>query len=854
MEGGVKAETRPNGQRNRLTEAEYLVRDPHLYRRLFEAMGSGVAIYRAVDGGTDFEFLDFNPAAERIDRISRADVVGRRVTVVFPSVREFGLLDVFQRVWATGRTEHHPIRLYRDGRISGWRNNQVFKLPSGEVVVVYDDLTKEKEFEHQFRQLAQNIREVFWISSPDWKEMMYVSPAYEEVWGKPCRELYEDPNSWFDAIHADDKEAVALDLSRKCESDYSDPQIPVFRVVRPDREVRWISARGFPIRDERGRVVRIAGLAEDVTERIRAEGAAQEAENRFRATFEQAAVGMAHIGLDGRFLRLNDKLCEITGYSRTELQSRTFQDITHPDDLDADLALARDLWAGRIPFYRIEKRYFRKDGRVVWINLTASAALDPQGRPEYCIAVIEDISLRKEAEAVRASEELQRMALSAAKAGAWEYDFTTGAQIWSPEIYEIFGLDPPRKPPNYEAWLSQCVHPDDRVLFAHLQEAVKKRDGEFQIEYRSPHPQKGLQWLTSLGRLIRDSDNRPLRAYGLTLNVTEQRQMQEELRANEARLRMAMAAGDIGIWDWDIASGHVSWSENLARFMQMDTFGGTVEAFRALVHPDDRQRVATALKQALAGKSEYRLEFRMKNSEGKVRWTETRGSVVRDQSGQPVRMIGIDMEITDRKAAEEHQALLGSELNHRVKNLLSTIQSIVTQTLASTGSKEEFRDAFSARLHALARGNDLLIRSNWRPVELTELLHTALDSFSPRYRIAVHCEGVRLPPRTALALNLILHELATNAAKYGALSAPQGVVEIDCHHSEEEPGVVVCRWEEKGGPPVQAPEKRGFGSLLIDRMAGSDLGRDAKISYRPEGVECLIRFAAPEGALAAAAQ
>ncbi|HEY9219065.1 MAG TPA: PAS domain-containing protein [Phenylobacterium sp.] len=709
------------------TRSAHLQGDAPLYRDLLDQLGCGVAVYRAVDGGDDFAFVDFNSAAERIDEISCSDVVGRRVTDIFPGVREFGLLGVMRRVWRTGEAERHPISQYRDGRISGWRDNRVFRLPGGEVVAVYEDRTSQKDAEDRVRQ---------------------------------------------------------LDL------------------------------------------------------------ALTDSEHRFRSTFEQAAVGMAHIGLDGRFLRLNDKLCEITGYSRDELTLRTFQDITHPDDIDADLALAADLWAGRLPHYRIAKRYLRRDGSIVWVNLTASTVRDGSGRPEYGIAVVEDISAQKEAERLRANEELQRMALSAGKAGAWEYEASTGEQVWSQETYEMFGLEPTSGPPSLSEWLGRFVHPDDRVRITSLSNQPKAPGDQFDIEFRASHPQTGQRWLEARGRLIREPDGRLVRSFGLILDVTDQRRLQDALRASETRLRMAMAAGEIGMWEWEIGSGKVSWSEDLMdrTHSQSRPFGGTYEAFRAAVHPDDLPRVEAALEQAVKGEREYRIEFRMLAPDGSVRWSETRGAVICNPEGRPERMIGIDMDITARKAAEALQSLLASELNHRVKNLLSTVDAIMRSTLRAAPSLRDFGETFSSRLRALARGNDLLVRSNWRPVEMSAVLEGALGSFGGAVQISAPPGNVQLPAKAALGLNLILHELATNAAKYGALSTPNGKVSVLCERSASAPAEIVCRWREQGGPVVQPPEKKGFGSTLIGLSARHDLRGDATIAYHPAGLECVLRF------------
>jgi two-component sensor histidine kinase len=186
--------------------------------------------------------------------------------------------------------------------------------------------------------------------------------------------------------------------------------------------------------------------------------------------------------------------------------------------------------------------------------------------------------------------------------------------------------------------------------------------------------------------------------------------------------------------------------------------------------------------------------------------------------------------------------LLSAELNHRVKNVLALVEATMNLTWHSAPSAEAFREAFSARLHAIARGNDLLVQSEWGPVELGDLLKSALDSFGSAHRIVLPNAPVELAPKAALGLNLILHELGTNAAKYGALSVPEGLVSVECARPPGETDMLACRWKETGGPAVVAPARKGFGSTLIKEAARADLGGTASIAYRPDGLECLIRF------------
>lgn len=244
------------------------------FRGLFEHMKSGAAVFQALPDAGDFLFTDLNRRGEQIGRVERDQAVGRRVMEVFPGTAQFGLLDDMKEVWTSGVPKDLPARYYRDRRLEGWRESHVYKLPNNEVVVLFDDVTEQKQ----------------------------------------------------------------------------------------------------------------------------AEQALRESESRFRGTFENAAVGMAHVGLDGSWLRVNERLCQIVGYSREELTRRTFQQITHPEDLDADLEQFDLLLSGEIVFYSMEKRYLHKDGRAVWVNLTAALQYDDGGHPLYSIVILEDIGTRKRAE------------------------------------------------------------------------------------------------------------------------------------------------------------------------------------------------------------------------------------------------------------------------------------------------------------------------------------------------------------------------------------------------------------------------------------------------------------------------
>jgi PAS domain S-box-containing protein len=205
--------------------------------------------------------------------------------------------------------------------------------------------------------------------------------------------------------------------------------------------------------------------------------------------------------------------------------------------------------------------------------------------------------------------------------------------------------------------------------------------------------------------------------------------------------------------------------------------------------------------------------------------------------------VGVIVEdVTERKRLERTQAILSAELQHRVKNILAKVQSTATLTLKSSESLEEFAESFSGRLAALGRAEDALLRSQWQPTMISTLLRDALKPYLGDRQVPLCTTDIRLLPEAALAFNLVIHELATNAAKYGALSVPEGRVQVDCHQSDEQRGMAIFKWTERGGPPAKPPHRRGFGSRLIESFTNDQLKGDVSFVYAPEGFECVIRF------------
>jgi two-component sensor histidine kinase len=258
--------------------------------------------------------------------------------------------------------------------------------------------------------------------------------------------------------------------------------------------------------------------------------------------------------------------------------------------------------------------------------------------------------------------------------------------------------------------------------------------------------------------------------------------------------------------------------------------------------PESLPALQAAEREAVAALKAIDVEVGFRRPDGSPGWSRII-SAPREVPDGSLLWDGMQVDITERKLAEEHQRLLINELNHRVKNTLATVQSIAAQTLRNAPTKEEARDAFEARLMALSRAHDVLTRENWEGASLAEIVAEAVAPYRNLREDRVHLSGsdVRLPPRMALAIGMALQELATNAVKYGALSNDTGVIWIDWTvDSSNFPSRLHLRWAEAGGPPVAQPTRRGFGSRLIERSLAQDLDGTVAIAFDPAGVVCTV--------------
>lgn len=321
--------------------------------------------------------------------------------------------------------------------------------------------------------------------------------------------------------------------------------------------------------------------------------------------------------------------------------------------------------------------------------------------------------------------------------------------------------------------------------------------------------------------------------------TTELESSAARLRQSEQRRSVALAAGQMGSWDWDIENGECSWDAGQYRIFAVDpdNFKLTYNNIRPLIHPEDLERIEGLVAGGIADKATFQTEARIIRPNGEMRWCICAAAMTMNAQGRAVRVSGVTVDITDRKEAEERQALLAREVDHRARNALAVTQSIVHLTRAN--NIKSYVAAVNGRIGALSRAHALLSESRWQGADLAKLID---DELAP-YRISgaakteVAGPPISLQPATAQILALALHELATNAVKYGALSSTSGAVKVSWELSS---GTLNLQWTETGGPPTEPPSSRGFGTKLITATCETQLGGQAKFEWPAEGLHCTL--------------
>jgi PAS domain S-box-containing protein len=315
-------------------------------------------------------------------------------------------------------------------------------------------------------------------------------------------------------------------------------------------------------------------------------------------------------------------------------------------------------------------------------------------------------------------------------------------------------------------------------------------------------------------------------------------------------LQEALAAGAVTAFDWDVRSGQSRRSENAAQILGLDPNQAfTASSFLARVHPDDRSRLKALVRGVSPDRPSYAVTFRFKRPDGREVWLEEASKAEFDPAGRLMRLKGLTLDITERKRAEKRQSALIAELDHRVKNVLASVAVVASATRQGSSSMDQYVRTLDGRIQSMASAHSLLSQSRWRGVGLADLVRNQLAPYATGTNTTINGDNVTLSVAATQAVAMVLHELATNAAKYGALSAPGGRVSVRWSGQSNEIAAAGLNivWQESGGPPIAAPIRSGYGTSLIRELIPHELGGTVDLVLAPDGACCKISIPLDRG-------
>jgi PAS domain S-box-containing protein len=588
-----------------------------------------------------------------------------------------------------------------------------------------------------------------------------------------------------------------------------------------------------------GKFVNTRCFTTDVTELYEAEKARREGEERLAATYEAATVGIAEADADGRMIRVNDALCTILGRPREDLMRMSFLDYTHDDDRQQDAALYAKQISGELSRYSIRKKANKADGTTVHLDVHSSSVRDEYGRFRHGVRVIQDVTEAKRMDdRLRDRERHMRELLDALPAAVYTTDASGRVTFFNNASVELAGRTPQLGDEWCVTW--RLFNPDGTPLphdQCPMAVALKEDRAVRGAEAIAERPDGTRVPFIPFPTPLHDSNGKLVGAINMLIDIRERKKAEEYAR----RLAAIVESSDDAIISKNTDGIILTWNKGAERVFGYHATEVIGKAINILIPPDRQDEEPTILARIRRGEHVEHYETVRMRKDGGLLDVSLTVSPLMDNSGRVIGASKIARDVTEKRRHEERRQLLINELNHRVKNTLATVQSLAAQTFRGENRIPAFRH-FEGRLIALSRAHDVLTDENWEGADLHQLIRRTIAPIcvEPERRFAISGPAVRVTPKVALSLAMAFHELCTNAAKYGALSNDRGQVKLDWEVDILSVRRLRVRWEEIGGPEVEAPRRQGFGSRLLERALCLDLGGQVELSFASGGVVCLI--------------
>lgn len=846
-------------------QAEALAEESARYAAIISSSPDAIVVFAAEDG----RITAWNAAATRMFGYSAQEAIGGPVTLLLPEPCPEGPAGVFDRALSGEVVQAETVRRHKDGSLVDVAiTANRMTAADGHVLGVaafMRDITDRKETQAQlqaseakFQAIVESIDQMIWSTRPDGCHD-YFNQRWYEFTG--VQDGATEGDAWSGMFHPDDRER-AWNVWRQSLVT-GEPYHIEYRLRHRSGRYRWVIGRAQPVRDAEGRVVRWYGTCTDVHDLKVAQEALRASEERFRFALDAAGgIGTWNWDVPTDIVTVDATFASLFGVEPARaaegLPITAYVAAIHPDDramVAATIARAVDDATDYLAEYRVTGL----DGKTRWVLARGHCAHDDRGIPTSFPGVVIDITDRKATEeALRIAVERIDLALtSGAILGTWVWDIPVDRFTVDERFARSFALSPQQCQEGLSLGvLMESIHPEDWPQVKQTVASVLETGGPYSSEYRVRQYDGSYRWVEANGHCSLDALGRPQRFPGVLIDIHKRKQVEEELRRKEAEaieatriLKTVIEAVPALIYVKDI-DGRM----RIANGPVMDLIGkpwSEVEGHTDLDLLDDEEqgrRIMETDRRIMDGGATEELEEIVGHDERGPRIWLSHKSAFRNEAGQVVGLVGTSIDLTSRKRAEEDRQLLVRELNHRVKNLFAVAVGMVAMTARTSAGVRDMADALTGRLLALARAHDLI-----RPAvtgetattdgtTLVELMQAVIAPHLVEGDKSLHLDGpqVHAGPAAATSLALTLHELATNAAKYGALSAAQGTLTVSWH---TEGGALIVLWQESGGPAVQGPpSRRGFGSQLMHMSIASQLGGHISHEWCSSGLRVALQI------------
>jgi PAS domain S-box-containing protein len=530
---------------------------------------------------------------------------------------------------------------------------------------------KFRETEERFRQLVENIREIFWMQEGGWERLLYMSPAYEDAWGRSCQGLYEQPRSWIESVPPEDRDLIFAHLEQQARGISTETE---FRVVRPDGSVRWMRCRAFPIGHQAGEAARTAGLVEDITDRKRAEEALRESEHRWRSLTEALPQLVWTATPDGACDYFSTQWTQHTAVPESHLLGWRWLEVLHPDDREPTKQLWNDSVAGRGP-YDVEYRIRGRDGTYRWFKTRGVPIRDGAGHIVKWFGTCTDVTAGKQLEEeLRQANTRLELAVCGSNVRIWDCDMPDGefqhGRVYTVNFWEHLGYRPEIQAEF--ATLLSLVHPDDReAAMRNVQACLSGETKGFEAEFRVRHTDGTYRWMLSRGVAVRNAAGLPVRFIGSDVDITDLKRAEEALRESEERFRGTFENAAVGIAHIDAESRCLRANQKMCEILGYrgaELVGKTVPE---VTHPDDLAPNLFLFGNLMRGElPTFAMEKRFFHKDGSIVSTYLTVSPQRDEVGKPAYAIVMVQDISELKRMERElrRAVEAAEAANRAKD------------------------------------------------------------------------------------------------------------------------------------------------------------------------------------------